>query len=298
MNNLFCAYSNHNLPVLLIGDKNSAQHLTANRLHKHKARYSGKTKSLPMLTIDCKQGKSEAISHTPSATAKHNPKKGFTGATQRTTLQQLRDALTNLQFGSVYLKDIDQIPAETARNITHYWNHLPDIAHIQLIAGIEQPQPLTHMGVFRNPEFIEWLSFFSITVDLDSDAPLDAEDKALQLIGTGKSQNSAFHPAVFKSLAFLKQHFIAPLSLRDIANAANVSQSHLNAILRTELHTSFKKLHIRIRLQESIALMRQAPHKQISQVTTESGFSDESFFEKKFREWLGFTPSSFKRRYA
>lgn len=293
MDTLLCASGNHTLPFLLIGNQNSGLRLIASRLHKQKHRPGSNTKL--MLSIDCRR----------SAEG--------TDRADTPITNELNQAIKSGLYSSVYLEAIDHLPTKEANAIQGIWSDIPALYSPQIIASVAQPHALTEMGVFRNPDFIQWLDYFSVTVNLNSTKVSDAEELALQLTPTTpvplpqKATPTNFtptnfskppHRAIVKTLKFLQQHFKEPNTLASVAKEANVSQSHLTGLLRTELNTSLKKLHIRIRLKESIRLMRSEPYAQIAHITLRSGFSDESFFEKKFREWLGFTPTLFRKHYV
>jgi len=310
MDTLLCASGNHTLPLLLIGNQNSGLRLIASRLHKQKHRPISKLNTsgsntkpatiTPMLSIDCRRS------------AEGTDRAGTPIASE------LHQAIHSGLYSSIYLEAIDHLPAHEANAIQGFWSDMPALYSPQIVTSVAQPHALTEMGVFRNPDFIQWLDYFSVTVNLNSTKVSDAEELALQLTPTTpvpltqKATPANFtptnltptnyskppHRAIVKTLKFLQQHFKEPNTLAKVAKEANVSQSHLTALLRTELNTSLKKLHIRIRLKESIRLMRSEPYAQIAHITLRSGFSDESFFEKKFREWLGFTPTLFRKHYV
>ena len=81
------------------------------------------------------------------------------------------------------------------------------------------------------------------------------------------------------------------LSDNEVAGIFKISNSHL---FKRETGMSFKKYIIERRLFESEKLL-QSENTKISSIAKKCGFSDMTFFMKKFKEKFGITPLQYKK---
>ncbi|WP_456297712.1 helix-turn-helix transcriptional regulator [Elstera litoralis] len=94
---------------------------------------------------------------------------------------------------------------------------------------------------------------------------------------------------------YLGEHYAQPVSLDELASHAHVSRSHLSFLFRTELHTAFKTLLGRLRVQKASELLSTDLRQPITDVAMSVGFADLSHFEKSFRRQWGKSPREFRR---
>lgn len=103
------------------------------------------------------------------------------------------------------------------------------------------------------------------------------------------------HAALRRALLYMSQHYAQPLSLGELAAHAHVSPSHLSYLFRSSLHSAFKPLLQRLRIEKAKQLLASGPGQRITEVALSVGFADLSHFEKSFRRVVGQAPRDFRR---
>ncbi|KAF7765057.1 hypothetical protein PCIT_b1193 [Pseudoalteromonas citrea] len=106
------------------------------------------------------------------------------------------------------------------------------------------------------------------------------------------------HPALQRALDYLEAHYTQPLSLSEVAECACVSPSHLSFLFKRYIGRSFKQTLLRIRINTAMALFRENPYSQVTEVCDDVGFSDLSFFVRKFKAVVGVSPGVYRDQRA
>lgn len=102
------------------------------------------------------------------------------------------------------------------------------------------------------------------------------------------------HPALIRALQFVDKNFEKPLSLSEVASYACVSPSHLSFLFKRFVGQSFKQTLLRIRIKRAMVLLREDPYSQVTEVCDDVGFSDLSFFVRKFKSVVGVSPGVYR----
>lgn len=107
--------------------------------------------------------------------------------------------------------------------------------------------------------------------------------------GAGPPVNE--HRAIRIAMEYLSENLDQKISLEDVAKEAGLSRYHFLRVFKT--HTGLSP-HI-FRTQRRIAKAKHLLKKGIpfSHVALETGFSDQSHFTNKFREYTGATPKQY-----
>ncbi|WP_242920170.1 AraC family transcriptional regulator [Caulobacter sp. CCUG 60055] len=108
----------------------------------------------------------------------------------------------------------------------------------------------------------------------------------------------SLHDALARALRYLGRHYAEPISLGLLARRANVSESHLSFLFRSEIDLPFKGLLGRIRIHRAKEILAAEPRRQITDVALSVGFADLSHFEKTFKRVVGRSPREFRRAAA
>jgi len=95
-------------------------------------------------------------------------------------------------------------------------------------------------------------------------------------------------------LEFICNNYNSDINLKQLANYACVSPSHLSYLFRTNIGKSFKQVLTEVRLEKAKQMLKRQPSMRITEVSLESGFGDLSHFEKTFKRHTGLTPRDFK----
>nr|WP_239565945.1 helix-turn-helix domain-containing protein [Paenibacillus sacheonensis] len=103
--------------------------------------------------------------------------------------------------------------------------------------------------------------------------------------------------ALFRTVcAFTKQHYAQPLSLQQISEFCNLSQTTFTTKFKQQIGMTFIEFRNRIRLLEAKKLLETSPAK-ITAISLEVGFEDLSFFNRMFKREFGLTPSAYRSHF-
>lgn len=93
--------------------------------------------------------------------------------------------------------------------------------------------------------------------------------------------------------AYCSFHLAEPLLVADLANRANLSQSHFNALFRQRFGTSPHQYVMRLRIQRAQELL-QHPHHSLTHIAQLCGFADVHHFSKAFKRLTTYTPGAYR----
>ncbi len=149
----------------------------------------------------------------------------------------------------------------------------------------------------------------SSTTDIsETETDLDEEEKAgdkknydlaisfsTNLIASSKKR---LHPALLRALKYIDENFTQGFSMAELADQAYVSPSHLSALFKKQLGHSFKQVLLRMRIDEAVRLFNLYPDRHVTQICDDVGFSDLSFFEKRFKSQVGVSPGVYRDQFC
>ena len=95
-------------------------------------------------------------------------------------------------------------------------------------------------------------------------------------------------------IQFIRDNYKKKLSLLDIASYASISKSSALQIFKSKIDISPVEYLIQYRLTQSARQLRMT-EKSIDTIAKESGFSDSSYFCRKFKEFYHMTPNEYRR---
>ncbi len=90
---------------------------------------------------------------------------------------------------------------------------------------------------------------------------------------------------------YLSQDLDSGLSLDNLARKVGISRFHFIRLFKKHMGVSPHQFRIQRRIQASKSLIRKGL--PLSEVALETGFSDQSHFTNKFRQYTGATPSQY-----
>jgi len=113
-----------------------------------------------------------------------------------------------------------------------------------------------------------------------------------------EASHVARHPALDKAVVYLYNNFKKPINMDELAGQACISPSHLSYLFKHYLGTSFKQTLLILRIVEAMKLLVENPNRQVTQVCDDVGFSDLSFFIRKFKTTVGLSPGVYRDQYG
>ncbi len=108
-------------------------------------------------------------------------------------------------------------------------------------------------------------------------------------------QNSAEPPAVAKARAFIAAHLGEPLSLPQVAAAANMSAFYFCKVFKASTGLTLTDFLARARIEHTKQLLLN-PHTRISEAAYEAGFQSLSQFNRVFRRIVGEAPTAYREQ--
>ena len=103
------------------------------------------------------------------------------------------------------------------------------------------------------------------------------------------------HQAVGVALDFIQENYKKNITVREIAQAADVSVWHLARLFREELNYGPKDYLIRYRVEVARRLLVSRDHWSIKRIAYQTGFTSPQEFTRTFRRIEGCVPSNFSK---
>ena len=100
--------------------------------------------------------------------------------------------------------------------------------------------------------------------------------------------------AVKKALEFIREHYEAPISLQDVADAAEVNPAYLSYLFKQEMKIGFSNYVQELRIDCAKKLLSETNCK-VKDVALRSGFGDYHYFSKTFKKFTGLSPAEYRK---
>jgi signal transduction histidine kinase/DNA-binding LacI/PurR family transcriptional regulator/AraC-like DNA-binding protein len=127
---------------------------------------------------------------------------------------------------------------------------------------------------------------------------LFSAEETLQHIETALRRTRAADPdtrnIVRQAIAYIHEHYMEPISRKEIASYVNLSSRHLDRCFCEEMDLTPIAYLNRFRLRQARRLL-QDTSLSISHVATAVGFSDSGYFCRVFKRDIGVSPSDYRR---
>lgn len=101
---------------------------------------------------------------------------------------------------------------------------------------------------------------------------------------------------IMKVIMYLESHYMKEISLDILAQTFGLSQTNLCRVFKEATGVTIYTYIINKRIENSIRILRTT-NLAITDAAIESGFSDISFYNKKFKEKTSLTPRDFRKLY-
>ncbi|MEK5465517.1 phosphoenolpyruvate hydrolase family protein [Paenibacillus sp. FSL R7-0210] len=132
-------------------------------------------------------------------------------------------------------------------------------------------------------------SITAITRDFKRLGKLDEDDLMVKML-SGITRHYDYVEFVKEYVA---QNYSEEVVFADLAKVAHVSRSYLSSLFKKEVGCSFQNYLVGFRMQKA-AILLQAPHLQLSEVSTMVGYPDYAQFSRMFKKLMGSSPKQYK----
>lgn len=108
-------------------------------------------------------------------------------------------------------------------------------------------------------------------------------------------QGGVHHDALQRALRHLREHSHEDIALTDTAAAVALSPNYLAHLLKKQTGRTFTELLTERRLEHARELLAGSDT-LIREIARQSGFHDEAYFSRRFRQEAGLTPRQFRQQ--
>nr|WP_283105617.1 helix-turn-helix domain-containing protein [Shewanella kaireitica] len=98
-------------------------------------------------------------------------------------------------------------------------------------------------------------------------------------------------------VAFIKENYMQPITLTELAQTAHLSISALERRFTKHLGQTPKQFINEVRLENARRLLIET-NESIANIAQETGFNDHSYFSRQFQRLFGKSPSLFRREHC
>ena len=124
-------------------------------------------------------------------------------------------------------------------------------------------------------------------------ALLSLEDVLLSLHESHVLRCETPDARVQQAIEFLHAHFAQPLTMREAANAARLSEPHLSLLFRRQMKMAPMQYLDRLRLAHAKELLHFSSQR-VSAIAHACGYRDTDYFSRHFKKVIGQTPREFR----
>jgi AraC-like DNA-binding protein len=93
---------------------------------------------------------------------------------------------------------------------------------------------------------------------------------------------------------FIRENLHENIKLQELAEVASLSPFHLNRVFRAQVGLPPHEFQSQLRIEKAAKLIAQK--KSFAEIAFETGFADQSHFNRFFKRYTGVTPKRFLAR--
>lgn len=110
-----------------------------------------------------------------------------------------------------------------------------------------------------------------------------------------KQLNTDYIFRINKTLDYIEQNLEKPITLEELANAANFSKFHFNRIFHSMIGETPFQFVLRLRLEKAASLLTADKNISIYETALRCGFSDISIFSRNFKNYFKIPASQYRK---
>lgn len=100
-----------------------------------------------------------------------------------------------------------------------------------------------------------------------------------------------------KLLDYIDQYYAEPLTLAEMGEKFHYNPSYLSKYFSDNHHQGFSEYLNQMRIKKSMELLREGKD-PIAKISMRVGYSDHSYFCRVFKNFTGYSPSSYRRKHV
>lgn len=111
---------------------------------------------------------------------------------------------------------------------------------------------------------------------------------------TTEPDTAAIDRQIEQAIRFMSLHYTQPVSIDQLSRTLGYHRTHLSRMFKRTTGLSPKQYLMQIRLERAQTLLSDTSM-PIDQVASAVGFNDPLYFSKKFKDWAGTSPSTYRK---
>lgn len=121
----------------------------------------------------------------------------------------------------------------------------------------------------------------------------------MDLVGSGKTvvEQTSLSPSnqiILRALQYMEKNFLN-CSLKQMAIDLHVHQVYLTSLLKEQTGLSYSQHISRLKLEKIKRMLLERPDLSIEEISTQCGYSNQTFFYSKFKEAYHMTPRQYRQ---
>lgn len=213
---------------------------------------------------------------------------------QFTIVGEASDGLEGLRLVQEQLPDIVitdiKMPHMDGLEMLHNINEISKNIKTVIISGhnnFEFAQRAIRMGaidyVLKPVRIKEFLTLLDRIVKM-----YDQQDPSIEM-----EKGGTYRLVIQKSLDYIHKNYNTSLSLRDIADRANMNSSYFSKLFKTETGVNYQEYVLRYRVEKAKFYLKNTSIK-INEIAKLVGYNDEKYFYVIFKRTVGCTPVAYR----
>ena len=118
-------------------------------------------------------------------------------------------------------------------------------------------------------------------------------ESELLRLAAAQAQQTSRRDALRRVVRHIRAHLGEEVTLADAAAAAFLSPNYLAHLLKKETGRTFTELVTERRMERAQELLANTAGR-IAEVAHASGFADEAYFARRFKQWFGISPRAYR----
>ncbi|HEY0256165.1 MAG TPA: AraC family transcriptional regulator [Candidatus Methylacidiphilales bacterium] len=132
-------------------------------------------------------------------------------------------------------------------------------------------------------------------IDDEEDLSLWMKETLEKLMDEIQSRQHKRHQAQLSRMdGYIESHLAENISRDDVARHCGLSPGHFSHLVREQTDRTFRELVARHRVRRACELLSRTG-KSLAEVAVDCGFTDQSYFTKLFRKWIGQNPLQYRK---
>ncbi len=110
-----------------------------------------------------------------------------------------------------------------------------------------------------------------------------------------QAHNRKSAPEWFQQIdEYVRVNMYSHLSIDDMARKFHISPSYISRIIKKSTQSTFVQYYTKLKINEACKLMQGRPEMKFKEISDALSFSDQHYFSKVFKEYMGFSPTEYR----